>query len=192
MRNAEASREAILNAAMEEFSAFGIAGARVDRIAKTAGCNKNLIYIYFGNKETLFTTVLEKNLEYAFEVGTFNAEDLSGFASGVFDFAMAHPKVMRLLMWFTLEQNSLNLRDRDVLHDKKLQKILEAQNTGKISAALPANFLLTAMMSIATAYSAVNPFGPSLDPDALKDLEALKTSVAKAVTLLAAPNSPQR
>lgn len=40
MRNAEATRERILEAAMAEFSAFGIAGARVDRIAKTAGCNK--------------------------------------------------------------------------------------------------------------------------------------------------------
>ena len=60
MRNAEATRERILEAATAEFSAYGIAGARVDRIAKTAGCNKNLIYIYFENKETLFTTVLQK------------------------------------------------------------------------------------------------------------------------------------
>jgi len=56
MRNAEA-KERILQAAMAKFSAYGIAGARVDRIAKTAGCNKNLIYTYFKNKETLFTTI---------------------------------------------------------------------------------------------------------------------------------------
>ena len=62
MRNAEATRERILDAATAEFSAHGIAGARVDRIARTAGCNKNLIYIYFENKETLFTTVLQKHL----------------------------------------------------------------------------------------------------------------------------------
>ena len=57
MRNAEATRERILEAALAEFSAYGIAGARVDRIAQAAGCNKNLIYIYFEDKETLFTTV---------------------------------------------------------------------------------------------------------------------------------------
>ena len=37
MRNAEASRERILDAALAEFSAYGIAGARVDRIAQAAG-----------------------------------------------------------------------------------------------------------------------------------------------------------
>jgi AcrR family transcriptional regulator len=70
--NAEATKERILKAAMAEFSAYGIAGARVDRIANTAGCNKNLIYIYFENKETLFTTVLEKNILRVYEDLAFN------------------------------------------------------------------------------------------------------------------------
>ena len=62
MRNAAATKERILEAALAEFSAHGIAGARVDRIAQAARCNKNLIYIYFEDKETLFTTVLRKDL----------------------------------------------------------------------------------------------------------------------------------
>ncbi|WP_258112671.1 TetR/AcrR family transcriptional regulator [Alicyclobacillus sp. SP_1] len=56
MGNAEVTKEHIFEAAMEEFSSYGIAGARVDRIARNAGCNKNLIYIYFDSKESLFTT----------------------------------------------------------------------------------------------------------------------------------------
>ena len=40
MRNADATREKILDAAMKEFSAYGIAGARVDRIERTANCIK--------------------------------------------------------------------------------------------------------------------------------------------------------
>ncbi len=67
MGNAEATRERILEAALAEFATYGIAGARVDRIAATAGCNKNLIYIYFENKETLFTTVLQKHLARVYE-----------------------------------------------------------------------------------------------------------------------------
>ncbi len=39
MRNAEATRERILEAALAEFSSHGIAGARVDRIAQAARCN---------------------------------------------------------------------------------------------------------------------------------------------------------
>jgi hypothetical protein len=42
MRNAHATSELILKAAMDEFSAFGIAGARIERIAITAGFNKTL------------------------------------------------------------------------------------------------------------------------------------------------------
>jgi AcrR family transcriptional regulator len=61
-RNAEASKERILEAAFAEFAAYGVAGARVDRVAETAGCNKNLIYIYFQDKDSLFKTVLMRQL----------------------------------------------------------------------------------------------------------------------------------
>jgi AcrR family transcriptional regulator len=80
---------------MAEFSTYGIAGARVDRIAKTAGCNKNLIYIYFENKETLFSTILQKHLTRVYEDLSFTPDDLPGYAARVFDFAMAHPDLMR-------------------------------------------------------------------------------------------------
>ena len=108
--NAEATKERILKAAMAEFSAYGIAGARVDRIANTAGCNKNLIYIYFENKETLFTTVLEKNILRVYEDLAFTPEDLPGYAMRVFDFAMAHPDLMRLMVWSSLEQKAGTVR----------------------------------------------------------------------------------
>ncbi|MES2532306.1 MAG: helix-turn-helix domain-containing protein, partial [Pseudomonadota bacterium] len=49
--NAEqnAARNAILAAARAEFSAKGLAGARVNEIAARAGVNKQLLYYYFGN-----------------------------------------------------------------------------------------------------------------------------------------------
>ncbi|MFD9045102.1 TetR family transcriptional regulator, partial [Streptomyces bottropensis] len=47
-----ATKSRILQAAAAEFAAYGFAGARVDRIAKAASVNKNLIYIYFTNKDT--------------------------------------------------------------------------------------------------------------------------------------------
>ncbi len=52
----------IFDAAVQEFAAEGIAGARVDRIAQRADSNKALIYSYFGNKEQLFATVLQSRL----------------------------------------------------------------------------------------------------------------------------------
>ena len=57
-RSAE-SRGRILDAALREFAANGLAGARTERIAEAAGVNKALLYYYFESKEKLYTTALE-------------------------------------------------------------------------------------------------------------------------------------
>jgi AcrR family transcriptional regulator len=59
-RSAPLTREKILKAATKEFSAEGLQGARVDRIALLSGANKNMIYHYFGSKDGLFQAVLER------------------------------------------------------------------------------------------------------------------------------------
>ena len=50
----EARRAAILDAALEEFTARGYEGARLDDVAKRAGVAKGTIYLYFADKEALF------------------------------------------------------------------------------------------------------------------------------------------
>ena len=59
VRDAEATRARILDAAKKEFAKNGLGGARVDDISENAKANKRMIYHYFGNKEGLFQTVLE-------------------------------------------------------------------------------------------------------------------------------------
>ncbi|MDA9206083.1 TetR family transcriptional regulator [Planktomarina temperata] len=59
VRNAEATKKRILDAAKKEFAKNGLGGARVDEIAERAKANKRMIYHYFDNKEALFQTVLE-------------------------------------------------------------------------------------------------------------------------------------
>jgi len=59
VRDAGATRQRILDAAEKEFSAKGLAGARVDVIAAGSGSNKRMIYYYFENKENLYVAVLE-------------------------------------------------------------------------------------------------------------------------------------
>jgi len=59
LRDAERWREAILFAARDEFATHGLGGARMDRVAAGAGVNKRLLYYYFGDKDSLFKTVLE-------------------------------------------------------------------------------------------------------------------------------------
>ena len=54
----EQSRAAILKAAVREFAQEGVAGARTDAIAQSAGVNKALLYYYFKDKEALYDAVL--------------------------------------------------------------------------------------------------------------------------------------
>lgn len=56
------SREKILRAALHEFSAHGLAGARTDAIAESAKVNKALLYYYFKNKESLYAAAFEEVL----------------------------------------------------------------------------------------------------------------------------------
>ena len=49
----------VLDAARREFSEKGIAGARMDEIARAAGVTKQLVYHYFSGKEQLFACVLD-------------------------------------------------------------------------------------------------------------------------------------
>jgi AcrR family transcriptional regulator len=58
-RDPEGMRLRILEAAKQEFAGYGLAGARVDRIAAQAGANKRMLYYHVGNKEDLYLTVLE-------------------------------------------------------------------------------------------------------------------------------------
>jgi len=57
-RSAE-TRARILDAALREFAAHGLAGARTERIAEAAGVNKALLYYYFEGKEKLYIAALE-------------------------------------------------------------------------------------------------------------------------------------
>jgi AcrR family transcriptional regulator len=185
MRNAEATRERILEAALAEFSAHGIAGARVDRIALAAGCNKNLIYIYFTDKANLFTTVLRKHLVRVHEEYSFTPDDLPGYAAKVFDFAMANPDLMRLLAWSALEQTAKEQAERVATLDAKLVALTASQKAGQLGTLFPPDFLLVAVMSLAMAWSAAGLFGPSLAPKADERPDTLRQSLIEAVRLLA-------
>jgi AcrR family transcriptional regulator len=57
-----ARREAILAAALDEFSALGFAAARLDDVARRAGVAKGTIYLHFADKEALFQELVRSML----------------------------------------------------------------------------------------------------------------------------------
>jgi AcrR family transcriptional regulator len=61
MRAAE-RRQAIVDAALAEFSAKGFATARLEDIAARAGVGKGTIYLYFADKEALFQDLVRTSI----------------------------------------------------------------------------------------------------------------------------------
>ncbi|HUD89403.1 MAG TPA: TetR/AcrR family transcriptional regulator [Xanthobacteraceae bacterium] len=59
---AAARRAAILDAALDEFSARGFAAARLDDVAKRAGVAKGTIYLHFADKESLFQELIRAEM----------------------------------------------------------------------------------------------------------------------------------
>jgi AcrR family transcriptional regulator len=64
-------REAILSAALDEFSSRGFEAARLDDVARRAGVAKGTIYLYFRDKESLFQELVRTMLTPL--VGTIEA-----------------------------------------------------------------------------------------------------------------------
>jgi AcrR family transcriptional regulator len=61
-QKAAARRAAILEAALDEFSARGFAAARLDDVARRAGVAKGTIYLHFKDKEALFQELVRTML----------------------------------------------------------------------------------------------------------------------------------
>ena len=103
-RNPERNRERILAAALEEFSRYGLGGARVDRIAARAGANKRMLYYYFGNKEELFLAVLEsryahiRRAEQGLRLGALEpVHGIRRLIAFTWHYYLKHPEFLTLL-----------------------------------------------------------------------------------------------
>lgn len=101
--DSKATRERILTAATTEFARYGVAGARIDRIAATASANKRAIYDYFGDKDALFAEVLRDQLSRCAEEVPLDGTDLPAFVRDLMAYHHAHPEALRLLLWEALE-----------------------------------------------------------------------------------------
>ena len=62
IRDAECTRNMILEAAETEFARAGLAGARTENIAEMSGVTRAMIHYYYDSKEKLYQAVLEKFL----------------------------------------------------------------------------------------------------------------------------------
>lgn len=104
-RKSERTRAAILDAASTEFAAHGLAGARVDRIARNAGFNVQALYYHVGNKQALFRAVFERGYAtFRSERRAWSpadippAEGIERIVSDVFEFVRAAPEHLMIAL----------------------------------------------------------------------------------------------
>src|SRR6266568_9129297 len=98
------SRAAILKAAVGEFSREGVAGARTDAIARSAGVNKALLYYYFKDKEAIYRAVLDQvfggvraAIHQALSQDLPPREELASYVCAHFDYIASNPLYPRIV-----------------------------------------------------------------------------------------------
>jgi TetR/AcrR family transcriptional regulator len=94
----EKSRAALLDAALEAFSANGFAGTRVRDVAARAGVSKDLIAYHFGSKEGLYLAVQQAWLERE-DAFTDPSLPLGDLVARYLHDALSDPRPLRLLVW---------------------------------------------------------------------------------------------
>lgn len=154
----EGTQRKIIHAAVREFSARGPDGTTIERIAKTAGVNKERIYNYFGNKRELFAIVLREEMAKiarAVPITSFATEDIGEYAGRLYDYHREHPELTRLIRWEGLVFDGQVPEEdkRREYYTYKVAAVADGQKQGKITADIAADHLMFLVFSLAFTWS---------------------------------------
>jgi AcrR family transcriptional regulator len=130
--DAERSKAALVDAALEEFAAKGFAGARVRDIAKRAGVSKDLIAYHFGGKEGLLVAVQRAWLarrDAFLDLTLSMPENLARYVHDI----LSDPRPMRLLAWrgLALGDNEIPQVSEDVY--PSAEQLVRRQERGELN-----------------------------------------------------------
>ncbi|MDI9929698.1 TetR family transcriptional regulator [Rhodococcus sp. IEGM 1354] len=175
-RDSAATKRRLLDAAEEEFARYGLAGARVARIADAGAANKQAIYAYFGDKTGLFDAVLAKRHTDVLATVSFDADDVVGFVGRLFDYITENPTVMRLAAWKRLERPVRNgTEDDDYLG--WTTPLLQAQRDGRVDATFDPASLSILLYGLASAWDSVRPLSIHTDTTTASETATLSRNI---------------
>jgi len=147
--DSSAPRERVLAAAFSEFAGHGIAGARIDRIAKAAKTSKERVYAYFRSKDQLYAAVIAEQIRVVFDTVTLDVRDVPRYVGELFDFNVAYPELLRLVAWSRLENAGAPSPEANEVLAAKVQTIANAQTEGLIPDDIPALDILVLLTELA-------------------------------------------
>ncbi|MCE8039575.1 MULTISPECIES: TetR family transcriptional regulator [unclassified Halomonas] len=185
----EGTKRKILEAAVAEFAQFGPDAATVERIAKSAGVNKERIYNYFGDKRNLFAAVLRSELaKVALAAQSSADEDIGDYAGRAFDYHCEHPELSRLLRWeglvFTSDVPDEELRRE--YYGSKTKFVEDGQRRGAVTTVFGADHLTFLVLALAGCWSNMPQIARMLTgDDDDQDRARRRASVVEAARRLA-------
>lgn len=155
MRSRDELRGEILAAARAEFAQYGLAGARIDRIAGAAAASKERLYAHFGDKETLFREVVAADAAEFLQQAPLRQDAVAEFAGDIYDLARTHPEHFRMINWAQLEGFDLDFLDGDELNGpaQALETIRRAQDAGHVDPAWRPDDLLVLLFGVGLAWA---------------------------------------
>ena len=101
-RDLERTRARILKAALAEFAANGLAGARCEDIARRARVNKRMLFYCFGSKKILYREILRRKFSQRAEFVESAPDDLGSTILHWYDAFSSDIELVRLLEWEAL------------------------------------------------------------------------------------------
>lgn len=180
----------IAAAAVAEFARAGYEGARIEAIARKAGCNRAMIYFYFNGKRGLFEAALNA-------VADQRTAQIEGqpptLADGLiywFRQNLADPERIRLVMQEALAALPADAQPthRRPYLDQQLGTIRAFQAAGLLRADLDPRHLLTMILAV-TSFLACFPrvAAPALDAEGDAELRAKAEALLREMAQLLSP-----
>jgi AcrR family transcriptional regulator len=182
-RDPETKRQQLFEAALAEFAEYGLAGARVERLAKKAGISAGLVYSFYDGKEKLFDAVFDQIVELTIATIPIDADHLPQYAGSLYDGALERPDVIRFMAWYQLERDHGTQRAAVTeAMQAKVAAIKDAQGRGTVTSALPPGLILALVLGLAGLWNS-----PSEDLRALVREQDRRQAVVEAVDRLVRP-----
>jgi AcrR family transcriptional regulator len=161
-------RDTILSAARSEFAQYGLAGARIDRIARAADASKERLYAHFKDKEALFRSVVAADMAEFFAAVTLRPDAVPEFVGDIYDLACRRPEHLRMITWANLEGLTLDpppIEDLESIQARDVAVIEAAQAAGHVDAVWRPMDLLVLLFGVGLAWAqSPHPDANTADP----------------------------
>jgi len=145
------AREAILEAAIEEFAERGYEGVRLEHVAHRAGFNRALIYRYFGDREGLFHAALREQFARRAQLLDRVPDDLGEILSWWTSATLDDPTFIRMILRESLDYGGgepIESAGRSQYYRRQLEMLEDLRRRGVVDGDFDKELLFLALLSV--------------------------------------------